>query len=154
MRLSRGQQTLAGLLTGLPVAFLTTTGAKSGLPRRVPVLLTFAGDKPLLISTNWGQRKYPGWHYNLSANPSAGLELNGQSGTYRARKVQGAERESYWALAVRQFPGYEVSTARASGDARSASGSWSRSKTYHRAHREHREKNNKNSVYSVCSVVI
>jgi deazaflavin-dependent oxidoreductase (nitroreductase family) len=101
--------------TQLPIAVLSTTGAKSGLLRHTPVLLTMDGDVPILISTNWGQDKLPGWHYNLSANPRADLELNGHKRTYLARKTEGAEREKYWALAVSQYPGYEAYRSRLGG---------------------------------------
>lgn len=114
-RISGGRKTLSVLLTGLPIAVLTTTGAKSGLLRHTPVLLTVDGDASILISTNWGQNKLPGWHYNLSANPRADLELNGHKRTYLARKTDGAEREKYWGLAVRQYPGYETYKSRIEG---------------------------------------
>ena len=38
IRLSHGRTTLTSLLTGLPVVTLTTLGAKSGQPRRVPLV--------------------------------------------------------------------------------------------------------------------
>ncbi len=37
-RLTRGRHTFASLVSGLPVVMLTTTGARSGRPRSVPVL--------------------------------------------------------------------------------------------------------------------
>ena len=37
-RLSRGRRTVTSVLSGLPVVMLTTTGARSGLARTVPVL--------------------------------------------------------------------------------------------------------------------
>jgi deazaflavin-dependent oxidoreductase (nitroreductase family) len=110
---SQGKHTLAELLTGLPVAMLTTTGAKSGLPRSVPVMVIFDGDLPALISSNWGQSKHPGWYYNLLANPRAELQLNSHKQGYLAREVQGEEREKFWALAVSRYPGYETYKQRA-----------------------------------------
>jgi len=114
-KITGGRKLFSVMLTGLPVAVLTTAGAKSGLPRHTPVLLTMDGDTPILISTNWGQNKLPGWHYNLSANPRAKLEINGDKRTYLARKTGGAEREKYWVLAVRQYPGYETYKSRIEG---------------------------------------
>jgi F420H(2)-dependent quinone reductase len=37
-KLSGGRATMTGALAGLPVVILTTTGAKSGLPRTLPLL--------------------------------------------------------------------------------------------------------------------
>lgn len=113
VRFSRGKHTLGGLLTGLPVAVLTTTGAKSGLLRRVPVVVVFDGDLPVLISSNWGQSKHPGWYYNLRANPQAELKLDGWQQSYRARQAEGEEIEIYWALAASRYPGFAAYRQRA-----------------------------------------
>ena len=71
LKLSRGRMTLTSILTGLPVVVLTTTGAKSGLPRTTPVLcISDANDPTLLavIASNWGQDHHPAWYYNLNRN--------------------------------------------------------------------------------------
>lgn len=114
-RITGGEKTFGALLTGLPIAVLTTTGAKSGLPRRVPVLVNYAGDLPVLIASNWGQKKHPAWYYNLRANPRAELKINGRSTSYIAREVLGDEKERYWTLAIRRYPGYAAYQTRAGG---------------------------------------
>lgn len=114
LKLTNGKQTLATLLTGLPVATLTTTGAKSGLLRSVQVVVIYAGGLPVVISSNWGQSKHPGWYYNLRANPQAELAINGAKQSYIARELVGEEREKYWSLAISLYPGFAVYRARAS----------------------------------------
>src|SRR3954451_10052651 len=65
-KLTRGRATFTSWLAGLPVAWLTTTGAKSGAERTSPVLAIPAGDgKFNVIASIYGQRKNPSWYHNL-----------------------------------------------------------------------------------------
>jgi len=51
-RLSKGKYSAASIFTGLPLVMLTTTGAKSGLARTVPLLAIPDGDNFILIASN------------------------------------------------------------------------------------------------------
>ncbi len=66
-RASGGRLTVPGLMAGLPVIMLTTTGAKSGQPRTMPLVGTPFGDDLAIIGSNYGQQRTPGWVYNLGA---------------------------------------------------------------------------------------
>ncbi|NUQ36599.1 MAG: nitroreductase family deazaflavin-dependent oxidoreductase [Caldilineales bacterium] len=107
-RLTGGRRSAASLLTGLPVLMLTTTGAKSGLPRTTPLLsLPVAGGGYVVIASNWGQKHYPGWYHNLRKHPQVRAAVQGQGeAAYLARETEGAEREALWQEAVRRYPGY------------------------------------------------
>jgi deazaflavin-dependent oxidoreductase (nitroreductase family) len=77
-KLTRGRATFTSWLAGLPVAWLTTTGAKSGAERTSPVLAIPCGDDRLIvIASNYGLRKNPSWYHNLRANPRARIEFEG-----------------------------------------------------------------------------
>ena len=54
-RISSGRITASGWLSGLEIAMLTTTGAKTGTPRTVPVLPLPDGDRTILIASNFGR---------------------------------------------------------------------------------------------------
>ena len=59
-RMTRGRTTFTAWLGGLPVAWITTTGAKSGAERTCPVLAIPADDgKLVVIASNYGQRNNP-----------------------------------------------------------------------------------------------
>ncbi len=62
------------------VVELETTGAKSGLPRRVPLAGREVGNDLWVISQH-GRRA--GWAYNIAANPNVRVRVNNQwrSGT-------------------------------------------------------------------------
>jgi len=115
LRLSGGRTTAAALFSGLPVLAVTTTGAKSGQPRTVPLVAVPDGDRLILIASNWGQSRHPGWYYNMKANPA--VRVAGGDGPvsrlYMAREVAGEERAACWAKAVAVYPGYKAYARRA-----------------------------------------
>jgi deazaflavin-dependent oxidoreductase (nitroreductase family) len=115
-KLSVKRTTLTSMLTGLPVLVLTTTGAKSGLPRTNPLLVIRDPQNPAvlaLIASNWGQPHHPAWYFNLKANPRASGVLEGYSCIYIAHETQGDEYNHYWNLACEIYPGYALYKARA-----------------------------------------
>ena len=114
-RKSNGRTTLSSILAGVPVILVTTTGAKSGQPRTVPLLGIPDGENIILIASNWGGKKHPGWYHNLKANPEATVTLHGQNAVYTAKEVTGEERERCWAKAAAVYPGYNAYKKRADG---------------------------------------
>ncbi|MCL2418162.1 MAG: nitroreductase family deazaflavin-dependent oxidoreductase [Conexibacteraceae bacterium] len=102
--LTRGR---AGLRLPLPFASLVTTGARSGELRTSAVLYFSDGDDVILIASNWGGDRHPGWYHNLRAHPRAELSRGGRSGTYTATEVTDeAEHARLFALAELVYPGY------------------------------------------------
>lgn len=106
IRMSDGRTTAAALFTGLPMISLTTTGAKSGQARTVPLVGIPDGERLILIASNWGQDKHPAWYHNIRANPRVTVSHNGRSEEFTAREVAGEEREACWRQAVALYPGY------------------------------------------------
>ena len=111
--LSGGRTTATSLLTGLPVIYLTTTGAKSGQPRTTPLICGVDGDRLILFATNFGGQKNPAWSYNLRANPAATVAYRGRVAVYCSREATQAERERYWPLADQLYAGYAAYRERA-----------------------------------------
>lgn len=91
----------------VPALVLTTTGKKSGLPRSQPLAYVPDGEDMILIGSNWGGPKHPGWSYNLLANPKATVRVKGRSYPVTARLLTGSERERRWQQAVEVWPAYE-----------------------------------------------
>jgi deazaflavin-dependent oxidoreductase (nitroreductase family) len=104
IKASRGYVTIGVLL---PSANLTTTGAKSGLPRTSTVLYFSDGDDAILVASSFGRDKDPAWYHNLKAHPDATLERSGRSGRYAATEVEDeAERDRLFALMDKVYVGY------------------------------------------------
>jgi deazaflavin-dependent oxidoreductase (nitroreductase family) len=112
LRLTHGKYTITQVV-GLPIIQLTTTGAKSGQVRTIPLVSLIDGDKIAVIGSNFGQKHNPGWYYNLMANPECFVHFSGRTGNYVARETEGDEREKYWQLAVSYYKGYDTYKTRA-----------------------------------------
>ena len=112
LRASRGRYSVAGL--GVPVLLLTTRGRRSGRLRDVPLLYlpydaTAAADCPLqsvvVVGSRGGGRLTPAWYYNLLNDPIAQVSMAGVSSMYRARMLDGVERDAQWARFLKVNPG-------------------------------------------------
>jgi deazaflavin-dependent oxidoreductase (nitroreductase family) len=114
-RRSNGRTTLTTLLTGVPVVTLTTTGAKSGQPRTVPLVGIPDDAAVILIASNFGGTKHPAWYHNLRAYPQATVAWRDFAGEFVAEEVTGAERERCWQKAVQVYPGYNAYKTRTGG---------------------------------------
>ena len=76
---------------------LTTTGRRSGQPRRV--ILGYFEDGPNLVTlamNGWADGE-PAWWLNLQEQPVGAVDLAGGGGTVRARAAEGEERARLWA---------------------------------------------------------
>lgn len=113
-RLTGGRHTLASLLSGIPVVMLTTTGAKSGQPRSVPVLGIPTDGGVAIVASNFGQHRHPGWYHNLRANPEAEVVIGGLHQRVRAVEAQEERRSRIWQEGLRVYPGFEQYERRAS----------------------------------------
>jgi deazaflavin-dependent oxidoreductase (nitroreductase family) len=75
-RLTGGRYTVSQFM--LPVVMLTTTGARSGLPRPVPLATVPVGDDLVVVGSNFGQKHHPAWSGNLIAHPQAHVSIGGR----------------------------------------------------------------------------
>jgi len=104
MRATRGRVNLAA--GTLPVAVLTSTGARSGRPRATPLAYFTDGDDVILVASNYGGARHPSWYYNLLAHPACQLHIGEHGGRFVARETTGADRDRLYALAADFYPGY------------------------------------------------
>jgi deazaflavin-dependent oxidoreductase (nitroreductase family) len=112
-RLTGGRHTFASLVSGLPVVMLTTTGARSGRPRSVPVLGLPTGDGLAVIASNYGQRRHPAWYHNLRSNPEGHVSVDGATHSFRAHEAEGEERARIWQEGLAVYPGWSQYERRA-----------------------------------------
>ena len=96
-----------------PTLILITTGARSGAKRRTPLIFLPDGNRIVLVASNFGRDRHPGWYYNLRANPQAQVNMYGHLFECRAREVSGIEYLELWERAVRYYPGFAVYARRA-----------------------------------------
>lgn len=115
LRLTRGRHTVPGLLAGLPVLDLTTTGRKSGQPRTSHLISIPVGDDLALLGTNFGQPKTPAWVLNLEAEPRASVTHNQRTATVVARPASVDEVREVMERSRAIYGGYEKYQQRISG---------------------------------------
>jgi deazaflavin-dependent oxidoreductase (nitroreductase family) len=101
-----GRVSAPGMLAGLPVVVLTTTGARTGAPRAVPLIPVITPEVFAVLGTNFGGAQTPAWAVNLEAHPWAELTFGGRSVAVRARLLEGDARAALLAHANEVYPGF------------------------------------------------
>lgn len=112
-RLSGGRYLLTELATGLPTVQLTTTGARSGRDRTVPLAAVVDRGDLAVIGSNWGQPRHPAWVHNLAADPRARVSHAGRSVEVVAEQVNGERAEQIWRTARALYRGFRAYPERA-----------------------------------------
>jgi deazaflavin-dependent oxidoreductase (nitroreductase family) len=59
----------------IPSLLLHTVGAKTGQPRVSGLVYARDGQDYLVVASNGGASRAPGWHHNLLANPDAQVQV-------------------------------------------------------------------------------
>lgn len=82
-----------------PLLTLTHTGARTGQKRESLLTYFTDGDDLIVMASNYGRERHPGWYYNVKANPEVEVRAAGRRGKYRARITAGKDHERLWELA-------------------------------------------------------
>ncbi len=108
LALTKGRTTLSGILGGAPIVTVTAVGSRTGELRSVPLLAIPHGEGIVLIASNWGRPRHPGWYHNLRASPTVEVTYRKHTATYVVRELKGEERDACWKRATEIYPGYNV----------------------------------------------
>jgi deazaflavin-dependent oxidoreductase (nitroreductase family) len=106
VRLSRGRTSAPGLLAGLPVLDITTTGRRSGVARRTHLIAVPYADTLTLLGTNFGQPSTPAWVLNLEADPHLSVTHRGSTVDALARAATPDEQTAVLAASAGVYGGY------------------------------------------------
>jgi len=98
--------TVSGDLPRLPIVVVTSVGAKTGKLRKTPLMRVEHDGEYLAVGSLGGAPKHPVWVHNLRKNPHVELQDGAEKHDYRARELDGEEREAWWRRAVEVFPNY------------------------------------------------
>ena len=114
--LTGGRRTLSdGMVDTL---LLTTTGAKSGQPRTVPIACFPDGDVLYVVGSNFGREKHPGWTANLLAHPRASGSHAGRRLELEAHLLTAEEKTDVWPMLTEKWPNFDVYADRSGRDLR------------------------------------
>lgn len=101
-----GGDTSAVQVQGRPVVVVTMIGAKSGRPRRVPLMRVELDGSYLAVASKGGAPEHPQWVASIRANPQVSV-LDGTTETpMTSRELSGEERAIWWERGVAAFPSY------------------------------------------------
>lgn len=105
-RWSKGRLSVPTITIGLPVVLLTTTGAKTRLPRTMPVSPVPFEDDLVILGTNFGQPHTPGWVFNLRSDPHATVTWRDRTVAVRAVSVPADDMPEIWDRAASAYAGF------------------------------------------------
>ncbi len=115
-RLTGGRWTVTELV--LPVAILTTTGARSGRPRTVTLATAPVGRDLYVVGSNFGQQQHPAWSTNLLAHPDATVEFRRRTYPVTAHLLDPAEKAEVWPRLTAMWPPFDDYASRSGRDLR------------------------------------
>lgn len=108
------QQVIADFRAGGPISvdgvhrerivLLTTTGARSGEPRTVPVMFRPSENGILVVASDNGSPRVPRWFRDLVANPAVHVEAPDAEYDARATVLDGEKRDNVWKRLTSELP--------------------------------------------------
>ena len=97
---------------GATTLVLTTTGRRTGEPRKFALIYGRDGDRLVVVASKGGAPEHPGWYRNLVAHPDVDVQVLGERFPVRARTVEGDERARLWRIMTAVWPSYDAYAAR------------------------------------------
>jgi deazaflavin-dependent oxidoreductase (nitroreductase family) len=104
VRLTRGRRNIAP--QALPELVLHTTGRRTGKRHATPVLYLEDQGQYVVVASNYGRPRHPGWSFNLTAEPSAEIQIGTRRRAVTARRATSEEFERWWPCLVGIWPGW------------------------------------------------
>lgn len=97
---------VGGPFAGQDLLLLTTTGAKTGEPRVVPLSYLVIDGTMLLVGSLAGADRDPAWVHNLRATPRAHIDVGTDSYDVVARELTRSERDATFPKVATMEPTY------------------------------------------------
>ena len=89
-----------------PIVVITSVGSKSGKLRKNPVMRVEKDGKYVAVASKGGGPEHPAWYANFLAHPEVDLQDGPEPKPYRARLLEGEERQQWWDYAVETWDTY------------------------------------------------
>ena len=92
----------------LPSLLLHTVGAKTGKARTTSLTYARDGDDYLVVASNGGSPRSPGWYHNLKANPDIEINVGPRRFAVTARPVLPGDpdRDRLWKIVTKYNKSY------------------------------------------------
>ena len=94
----------------LPSLLLHTVGAKTGKGRTTSLTYARDGDDYLIVASNGGSPRSPGWYHNLKAHPDIEINVGPRRFVVTAEPVLpgDADRERLWQIVTKYNKSYDA----------------------------------------------
>ena len=112
---AHGGKASSGPFVGRPMVILTTTGARTGQRREIPLVYSRDGDAVVIVASKGGAPTDPAWFHNLVKHPLVTVEIDGERYEAVARVADPDERRRLYDQHAALHPGfrdYEAKTSR------------------------------------------
>ena len=106
---------VGGYHATMQLLLLTTTGARTGQRRAVPLTYLPDGDRYVVTAGNAGSDRHPAWYHNLGAYPDVTIEVGSEAFEAVAVIADEAEHQALYerfAAAYPQLADYQAQTSR------------------------------------------
>ncbi|MCR9096155.1 MAG: nitroreductase family deazaflavin-dependent oxidoreductase [bacterium] len=92
---------------------ITTTGARSGKPRKASLAFMWHGDDMVIIASKGGAPHHPAWYHNLKADPRVVVQTRAGVEDRVAREAVGEERDKLFEAMATTYSNFAAYQARA-----------------------------------------
>ncbi|MFG1921959.1 nitroreductase family deazaflavin-dependent oxidoreductase [Cryptosporangium sp. NPDC048952] len=93
---------------GVPTLLLTTTGRQTGQLRTSALIFGRDADDYLVVASTGGAPRHPAWYLNLTANPTAEIQVKTERLRVRARTAGDDEKPRLWRILTEVWPNYDI----------------------------------------------
>ena len=93
-------------LSGDEVCFVTFRRGKSGKMLTIPLMYVPYGEGVLLVASQGGAPKNPGWYSSLVKNPDIAVDHRGRKMQLRARVAAPEEKAALWPICDEHYAPY------------------------------------------------
>ncbi|WP_019816231.1 nitroreductase family deazaflavin-dependent oxidoreductase [Saccharomonospora saliphila] len=92
---------------GAPVLILTTTGRKTGQPRKSALIFQEVDGAYVVVASKGGADDHPAWYLNLRDNPEVAVQVKADRFPARARTARDDEKAALWPRMTKVWPSYD-----------------------------------------------
>jgi deazaflavin-dependent oxidoreductase (nitroreductase family) len=97
---------VGGRMNGMDVLLLTTRGRKSGKTRTTPLQYMADGETLVVVASNGGSPRHPGWWLNIKGDPNVTVNVKGERRSMRAEAASPEDKARLWPRLVELYDGY------------------------------------------------
>ena len=95
---------VGGYFADTPLLLLTTTGARTAIPRTRPLTYLLDDGRYVVVAANAGAPNHPAWFHNLLSHPEVVIEVGKATSPTTAGVLDGAQREALLRRFERKYP--------------------------------------------------